>query len=760
MYGFLALLLTVLLLAFFSLCGVLVQKLVCKLTNSETVFKTKASALKIPLIGAASLICVTQTLNLLFPIRAVAIAFIPVLLCGAYVSRKELKDFFKTLIQNRFTLCALFFTAILTLLPCIRYNELLSLHFANNDIAYYLSSMEWLRDSSYFDKIDFTSAAPFNSLADFMLTTTRIGTDVLGALTLSYLPLEAHQIFLVLCAAFNCLCIISAAYVLKDVLGVTEKRANIVTLFLASGTAIVELTKQQYAPQILGVAFFIWFMGNVSDFFSEERNAYSIFSLALSAIAVISVYSEYASYAVILFVIAFAVNCFFIRNAKKSLRCILDALKMVAFAFIFNIPGFIIALRFNLDVIFSQISSLGNIDPYGGNIAGINTLIRYLFNADIDAVFAGKSVAGIALSSLFTAIAYAAIIVIVLLSAVAIVKALLRDRCQTVFYLLGALGFFGAYWLFFRSTRYAYGEYKHIHLILLPTIIILTYFADLALRRIEAPYAETTTEPKGLKIFKRTAEVSVACGLILLTVVNTIAFTVFSKSEHRFDSSMEEFKNAAQELVPQNATLGIANDLYFHGHAMVYALRNTDRSVSLLTNNSYYAYFVHVRAEYPQYIALPVETSGRYDDIFTSFGYELIWKNRAYCILKNELPVGFAVTSGFSAPNYFSDRPTHRYMGTQAEFVITNGKTEDQPLALRFKTAVSFDGIAKSFDVFIGDTLIGSGVAGEEFVSSEITLSALSEATVRIVVSGDPVGFNGMGIHSVNIQYFDVNESE
>ncbi len=758
MYGFLALILTVLLLAFFSLCGVLVQKLVCKLTSTETEFKTSASALKIPLIGAASLICVTQTLNLLFPVRAVAIAYIPVLLCGAYVCRKELKEFFITVTQNRFTLCALFLTAFLTLLPCIRYNELLSLHFANNDIAYYLSSMEWLRDSSYFDKIDFTSAAPFNSLANFMLTTTRIGTDILGALTLSYLPLEAHQIFLILCAVFNFLCVISAAYVLKDVLGVSEKRANIVTLFLASGTAIVELTKQQYAPQIIGVAFFIWFMGNVSAFFSEDRNAYSIFALALSAIAVISVYSEYASYAVILFVIAFAVNCFFLKNAKKSLSIILDALKMVAFAFIFNIPGFIIALRFNLDVIFSQISSLGNIDPYGGNIAGMNTLIRYLFNGDINAFFAGKTVAGIALSSLFTALACAAIIVIVLLSAVAIVKALLKDRCQTVFYLLGALGFFGAYWLFFRSTRYAYGEYKHIHLILLPTVIILTYFADLALRRNEPADSEVQTEPKGLRIFKRTAEISVACGLVLLTAVNTLAFTVFSSSQTRFDSSMEEFKNAAQELVPPNATLGIANDLYFHGHAMVYALRNTDRQISLLTNNSYYAYFVPVRNEYPEYIALPVEASGNYDDIFTSRGYELIWKNRAYCIMKNELPVGFAVTSGFSAPNYFSDRPTHRYMGAQAEFVIMNSSGEDQHFSLSLNTAVAFDGVPKSFDVFIGDTLIGSGVSGEDFESSEITLSALSEATVKIVVSGEPVGFNGMGIHSVKINYLDVNE--
>lgn len=746
MYGFLAVFLSVLILCFISVCGVIVKRLTCRFLKREG--EAVTSLFDVPVIGIATIVCVTQTLNLALPVRAIAVLLSLPIIIGAVLCRKDILAFLVKIKEKPFIPTVSFFTLFLTLLPCIRYNDLLCLHFANNDVAYYLSSMEWLRDHTFLEPVGFSSTAPFDSLANYMLRNTRIGTDILGAFTLSLIPLEAHQIYLILCAVFNVLCVFSASY-LSESLGIGYKFIRLSALFIGTGCSVIELTKQQYAPQLFGIALFTLYIAVLVRFFINERGWKEILGLGLLATATISVYAEYASYAVILFIIAFAVKAFTDRNAKALLNSTLDSFKMVIAAFLLNAPGFLIALKFNLNVIFSQLGSLENIDPYHGNITDLPKLLWYVLNVDLPGLraFFGSGV----FFKLLFCLCLAVCVAIVCAVAVHTVRGAVKTvkRYETLF-LLGSLAFFIAYFFFFRITRYAYGEYKHIHLTLIPTVLIILYFVSASLDGKE-------DRPEGgklayvIKVFDNVSARAVLPVIICLSLVNTVAFSVNSRSPYRFDSSLNELNGAVTEFVPHGEAVGIMNGYYFEAHSMVYALRNSERRISLLTPDSYFTPHTGIRPIFPKYIVTTVTDAGEFSDILSLEDYTVVWKNTRHALIKSNTDVGAFADYGFSGLNTVDPKNPFRTVGEGSGIVIWNTGDAEKLTNVDFATATAPDGVERGFKVYLDGTLLFEGRSGDTVSVPSLKVPAKGSISLRIEVE------NASGNNALSISALDTD---
>ncbi|MBR2473503.1 MAG: hypothetical protein IKB51_00535 [Clostridia bacterium] len=730
MIGFLAVLMTALILVFISAFGIIVKKTVLSVIKSDK--SVNDSIFSTPIIGLIALICITQTLNILLPTRAIAILLTPVAVIGIIWYRKDIADFFIKLKRFPAISSIVFITLVLTLLPCIRYNDLLIPHFANNDAAFYLSSMEWLRDYTYLDPIGFTSTEPYYSLANYMLRTTRIGMDLFGALVLSFIPLQSHQVFMILCAIFNVILVFSAVHLAKETFGIKYWLTCLCAAFIGFGASIVELTKQHYLPQILGIAFFVYFIACIIRFFTQKRSLWTIIELSLAAIATISVYSEYASYAVILFLFAFIIKTIL---AKDFIKDVIDSFKMLVLAFISNIPGFVIALRFNINILFSQLGSLNNIDPYNGNITDIGTFLRYILNIDFNAIRAMSNS-----NTLYRYIFYFLVFFMCIIGVIIVLHAVRGavisiKRFETLF-AISTLVFFFAYLMFFRATSYAYGEYKHIHLTMIPSLILLLYLVFISLNT-KFKINENTSKAK-IILAKYTVTVSkkiIAVVFVVFSIVNSFAFSSISKSNYRFDHSLDELSEAVKTYVPVTETVGIMNGYYFDAHSIVYALRDSERSVSILTPDSYYISHLPskpVRPVNPTYIVTPVTDADAYGDILNLEDYTLLWKNSRHCILKNNTPVGVFIDYGFSGLDVSNPHKPTRTANNNAAIVVWNTSNTSISVNIDFATHAATDGLTSTFEIYLEDVLIFSGTSGDIAQIVDVTIPASSSVSLRI----------------------------
>lgn len=714
----------------------------------------KYSAFLLPVIGAAFLICLTQTLNVIMPARGIAIIFIPLFLLMCVVCRKDIAEAFRSLGKNWGLLTVILITSVLVLIPCIRYNGLISLHYyENNDIIYYLADIEWFRDNAFFDTKIFSATEPFYGLVNYMTTTTRVGMDMLGALIVSFLPLEPHQIYLILCAVFSALCVCAVTHFCGTVLKMSEKAVLLLSLLLGSGIAIIELTKQQYAPQILGVAFFISFVALTNrSFFTEEKNKTDFIFLGMMASAVISVYAEYASYAVIVFALAFAVSAIAKRSLKHFTSDILFSVKTVITAIAVNIPGFVIALRFNLNVILASLSNLDNIDPIGWMQADLGKIIQYLTNLILPSNGKPFVFLGITLPIFISNILLIFFTLSVLVLTVFIVAGAIKRHGAKEIHLALCVGFFILYWAFFRKTDYAYGEYKHIHLILWVSYAVIAYFADIGISTLLSKgfTVNASRAAKAVSISKKSAVTVLCCAVLLVSTQNAFTFNKISRSQFRLDVSLDKFRTAVVQNVPENECVGVLGDLYFQNHAMVYAIRDTEHPLSLLSS-SYYTFFVPTFPQFPKYTAYSV-LSGRYGDILSLDGHSVLWKNDNYCLTVNNTDVGAFPRSGFSNVNFTAPEYLFRSIGAEATIEVGNTGNTDHCATVSFCTS-PYDGTALHFEVYNGGVLLGSGVAGAEFTTDEILIPAGSSLTLTVKMLSAGNGY------CMNIYNLDTNIS-
>ena len=707
--------------------------------------------LLLPLIGASVIVCFFQFFNLFLPIKAVSLAVLPFFVFSLYLFRHELKNRLSALLKHKTLLVTCFISAFLILLPFTVYEQMISLNFGNNDIIYYLADMEWLKDNSYFDNISYDAYHPYTSLAAYMKDTTRIGTDIFGAVILSFTGFEPHQIYWPMTAFFSVLCVFAVTWLCKNVLDLKGGLTDVFILFLGTGTGIAELVRQQYAPQIFGISMFIVFFGLTYRFwFDEKKDALSIILPAVMLAGIFAVYCEYLTYTVAVFGIAFIISCFCLKDAKKIFSNILSTVYMLVLTAFLNIPGFVKAVRFNLDILLSNLGDLGNIDPYGGNIIDIKKFLYYFFNfspnVTEDKIFIGK----FAIPAFIFMIAKIIIPIMVLVLFAAMIVGIVKKHGVKEIYLLSSLAFFGIYWIFFRLKRYAYGEFKHLHLVMWLCFVIAFYFVYHGISALlSKKAADVAPDPtsgdspsenkvtafikKRYSIFGKTASAVLLSALILTSMVNVCVSYDSSRSDFTFGNNIAALETAVNEHIPKDEVIGIFGNWYYENHAILYAIRNTGHTVSLMTKDSYYAFFVSYLPYIPNYIIFSVDANGRYGDALNTDDYQEIYRDRSFCIMERTKPFGAIISYGFGSTKVVSDSQRARVLEPMSEIFLFNHSDAEKQLVLSFKTVS--DGDPRTFEVKIGDEVIGTGTSSEEFVTLPLSVAAGSKLDINIVLS-------------------------
>lgn len=215
----------------------------------------------IPVAGAVFLTCTVQILSLLLPVRVIAPILFFILICSIYYIRDIGVKWITTIVQNRYLIFVVLGSIILLQFPIIAKGELLSLQNSNNDIAFYLSSMDWLKYHSITDSVNFSSEYPFYSLAKYMISNTRFGTDLLGSFFMVIFQILPHEIYFLYSSTLATLTIFTAYFFMSYCLNISKRTTLYASLIFAAGGLWVFLIYSQYAPQIFGINCLIGFTG-------------------------------------------------------------------------------------------------------------------------------------------------------------------------------------------------------------------------------------------------------------------------------------------------------------------------------------------------------------------------------------------------------------------------------------------------------------------------------------------------------------------
>ena len=325
----------------------------------------------------------------------------------------------------------------------------MSIQSSNNDIIYYLSSIDWMKEHNIWATPQFSNALPYYGAADYMLKTTRIGTDVLGSMISSLFFLEPHQVYFSMGIALNLSAIAMIIFVLWDCCKLPQFYSLGMVLLLGCCFDWAQLQMMQYVPQIFGVGC----MAGMTGFLLRQYQAKAkgdIFLTALFIIGTITVYAEFAFHILMIFIIiGIAMVLFSKQKRQERWSHAMDTIKAGFLSFILCPLGLYKAVKFNL-MLVGNLATPENLDPYHGQMIPLSLM--------------PKNLLGLALRSRDPSGMFGQIlaVLIVLAVAIAIITVMMKRRNAIDWSLLGVLVFFAGYEFYFRASQFAYGEYKHI----------------------------------------------------------------------------------------------------------------------------------------------------------------------------------------------------------------------------------------------------------------------------------------------------------
>lgn len=526
-----------------------------------------------PLIGAVGAICISQMLCVFMPVKTIAsLSIVVTAVCLFYI-----KDILKNInsFNDKYLIILFIFAIVLFAFPLIEKNELFSIQKLNNDIMYYLSSMEWLQNHTLLDKVDFTKNYPFYSLADFMVTKTRFGADILGSLYMSLFGLEAHEVFTVLTITFviitNCALVFLAKYTLK-----LSSFAVALLLFLSFiSDNWIHLIMYQYMPQILGIGCLLLFTAFMLKVNQNDNKVY-IFLTAISISGTLTIYSEYAIY---LFCIFICTSIFsFIKYSTKTgrFKSILPGIIAGLLSLVLNPVGTYIALKFNLRAVFDS-NFVG--DPYNGKVlTAFEASIKSfgLINGSDISIMLNK----LKIENLYSQVMIAYLILIIIFLALILYSIiyLFKDRNELVkqnFVVL--IGLFIVFELMFNVNKFAYGEFKHI-ITMFPFVLLLLVMS----------FDQFTTLFNNQKL--RVVLYSGVCIVFICSSLANWSINYRSSSYYVYDDQINQLREKIAEM-DINTPIGVDFRTYESYHRILYALKDFEVQINKEPSASYYHFY-------------------------------------------------------------------------------------------------------------------------------------------------------------------------
>lgn len=714
----LTLLFGVLLFLLFTVTGSI---LVCVFRVPKETLEKQPFSLIFPLIGAVALTCACEALLLLFPVKISAWLVLVLLIAGAVWRRKELGHLLKHMFVNPWPWLLLLFAAVVLAYPVLKQQGLVSIQSSNNDIIYYLSSIDWMKNHNIWAVPEFSNAFPYYGPADFMLKTTRIGTDVLGSFFSSVFFLEPHQVYFAMGIALNLSTISAIVFVLWHSCNLPKGYSLMMIPLLGCCFNWAQLQMLQYVPQIFGIGCMVGMIGFLLRQYREKSKG-DIFFTALFIIGTVTVYAEFAFHILVIFVLIGIGMLLFTNDRKLAWKRARDTIKSGFLSFALCPVGLYKAVMFNL-MLAGNLSTTENLDPYSGHMIPLSLM--------------PKNLLGLAYQATDSTGIYGQILatVLCLLTIVSILIVLIRKHRAIDWIMLGILAFFAVYELFFRFSGFAYGEYKHIFSILPIVWMIAFYFccnAVLLLKEKKIRYIAT-----GIGTFF----------VAVLAVANLYSIKVMQPLNiyNYYNDDIFELRKQAEQMPEDTVYLitGTVNDL----HRGVYALK--DYSVKV-TADSYFNFFKKQdEGELdPTCILYSGDTSHGMEDVYSQVP-KVIWKNDLFMLTDLPLeaePLGISLESGFSFVEIREDGAMRWTNDNESKIIFRNNSGEDAELNFSF-LAQPAPGADKTIAVRLEDGMkIAQGdTKDQSVISCKIPLIRAGESIVVVIETNEPLTPAGGG---------------
>ncbi|MDR1074563.1 MAG: hypothetical protein LBL45_12990 [Treponema sp.] len=698
----------------------------------------------VPLVGAVGTICFAQIFSLFLTMKQAGILFVITLVIGScFYSREYIVECFRTISKSKVIVFCIVAVPLVLSVPAILQGELLSIQRDNNDIIYYLSTMEWYQDHTILDAITVDPRYPWIELVDIMMNRnkTRLGVDFFGALWTGLFGLEPHQTFSPISVLFVVLLSLAAYGLAGFGLKMSEKCCGYVLVLVGFCSVQFHLLYMQYAPQILGGACLLAFATFLIKLILEEEEKLLLFtSFCLSG--VLSVYCEYALHILLLTAVVAAAAIII----KKSLKPCLTAVKTGLLSVACNPVGFFLAIRMNYSI-FTRVAenTFNNIDPWSGREISFSQACKFILGISetstikdfLSRVFRNNNEIIEVLSNMYGIIIPVLFVAVILLIITTIIKC--NDNRKYMW-----TGMYAALLLialYFKLKQFTYGEYKQLLMLSPFSIIMIVYCFE--------------SQRYNNKIIENIVFVGNKALVIILFVLNS--FQIYRDVRSWFvyyNKELVDFDAAVSALVPPNEAVGLPLKDPALMHGALYALRN--HAIVIRENNNYLAEFISdeetIYDIYPQ---------GNSYDIINNFEFEMLWHDSRYQLIKTVESYKIDFVSGFYNLETHESIP-FRWTNGDAEQVvkISNAAREDNSYLVSFQAGDAPGGIKKVIHVLLNGEEIGFGETGAVIQTNKFTIPARKNVELAITTdqpatlidTGDTRHF---GFH---ISHFSVNQ--
>ncbi|MDR0558057.1 MAG: hypothetical protein LBG43_09405 [Treponema sp.] len=693
----------------------------------------------VPLAGAVGTICFAQICSLFLTMKQAGALFVIALVVGScFYSREYIAECFRTISKSKIiTFCIVAIPLVLSF-PAILQGELLSIQLDNNDITYYLSTMEWYQNHTILDPITFDARRPWNALTDMMVNAnkTRLGVDFFGALWTGLFGLEPHQTFSSISVLFALMLSLAAYGLAGFGLKMSEKSCGYALVLVGFSSVQFHMVYMQYTPQILGGACLLAFAAFlIKLIFEEEEKTLLFTSFCLSG--VLSVYCEYALHVLVLTAIVVAAAMI----VKKNLKPCVTAVKAGLLSAVCNPVGFFLALRFNFSI-FTRVAkdTFKNIDPWSGREISFSQAVSFIFGISgtpaaggggfLSKVFRNNNEIIGMLSNVYNIIVPVLFVALVLLT----IKTLIKCNDNRRYMWAGMYAALLLTTLYFRLKHFTYGEYKQL-LMLSPFTIIMIFYCF-----------ESRGYDNKIKFIIEKMFIVALLSLNLMQLYADLRRPFFF-----YDKEVVDLGSAVNALVPPESTIGLSLEGYPITGGALYALRN--HAVAIRNNNTSYlgSFMTDAITEYD------IQHAG-----LAPFEVETLWRGSRYQLVKKttELPLVDFI-SGFYHLETQELVPFRWTDGDSRQVVSIGGVLkENKSYSVSFQAGDAPGGIKKTIHVLLNGEEIGFGETGSviqtnEFVipageSVELTITTDQPAT--LIDTGDTRRFG------FRISHFSVNQ--
>lgn len=732
----LTLILGIIIFLFFLLIGFLVlDNFIYKKNILE---ESKGILLMSPILGAIIMVCLGETLFLFFPMKNMLLIYslgIGILL---FYKKKTLMKLKKYLEIKAYIFISLI-SGFLVSIPAFKRIEFNSPQIVNNDIAFYLSSMDWIYKNSYLnfkDLLKISPNMPYYALATYMIRETRIGTEVLGSQIMSLFFLEPHQIYFALGIAITMTTVITFSFLFYYVLKQNEKRTKIFLIIISVSLVWFELQRMQYVPQILGVGAMVLFLSVLLLFLEEDRLENKKL-LGIAFAGTLSIYAEFSMYIFIYFIVTVVVCLIYCK--KEKFKKIYAMIKGCLLGIIFSPFGVYKAIKFNL-MILKQTKLLGNIDSFDGIIMSKYIVLSNFFGLKVRANDF-HNISNIHFSDLDTWTRILNIILLLTMLGIFIMIIYIQVYKRTkINVVLGSLLlFFILNELSFRKLHFGYGEYKFLLSINMITITIILYF-----------YLQVYSELIKLEKRKIVLKILTVEAVIFYIIVNfaNILYMI-RKDYYYYDNKLIELREISKKL-PKDSFIdipGVYNDV----HSSVYALK--DRKVRI-KGYSYYedllspakqkvsgiSYYIGTLKDMKEkemnlndYI---LELKNKKELNVVSFIEEKIWENSEYELIKynNRDKVEVIFSNGIGESEIESSgAEVFRALYDKNNIIFLKNKSNKKlKLSIKIKL-LALNGSEKEFEVVVDEKIKKySNLGSVEFKNIELNPNEYQQIDIKI----------------------------